>query len=213
MILYDLINGDPYTQKVTYRPRTCFLMTQLGGRVPEEVDDIRRGLGRVLATYDFSLIDANSAITGKDFLSKIWSMIVSVPLAVAIVHEGMPAMTLCNVFYEVGLAQALGKETIVIKTAQAEAPSDFVRTEYIEYDGGFENKLSRFMESVLERSAYYEEMSYLLEQNPLLAIDYLRRSFLISGREECSRRASEIVDALSLEGRARDSVEMMLAEF
>ena len=213
MILYDLINGDPYTQKVTYRPRTCFLMTQLGGKVPEEVDRVRRELGRTLDAYDFNLIDANSAITGKDFLSKIWSMIVSVPLAVAVVHEGMPAMTLCNVFYEVGLAQALGKETIVIKTARAEVPSDFVRTEYIEYDSGFEHTLSRFVESVLERSAYYEEMSYLLEQNPLLAIDYLRRSFLISGREECSSRASEIVSALPLEGRARDSVEMMLAEF
>ena len=181
--------------------------------MPGEVNDMRRGLRKVLDARAFNLIDANSAITGKDFLSKIWSMIVSVPLAVAVVHENMPATTMCNVFYEIGLAQALGKETIVIKTAQAKVPSDFVRTEYIKYDEGFENKLSRFLESILERSTYYEEMSHLLEQNPLLAIDYLRRSYLISGREECSRKAGKIVGALPLEGRARDSVEMMLAEF
>ncbi len=112
MILYELTNGDPYTRKVTYRPRTCFLMTQLGGKIPPEVDNIRRDLGHVLATRDFKLIDANSTITGRDFLAKIWHMIVAVPLAVAVVHKEMKQKTLWNVYYEVGVAQALGKETI-----------------------------------------------------------------------------------------------------
>src|ERR687895_144590 len=115
MILYELTNGDPHTRKIDYRPQTCFLMTQLGGTVPPEVDDMRRDLGNVLDAHGFKLIDANSTITGRDFLAKIWHMLVAVPLAVAVVHKGMRKQTLWNVYYEIGVAQALGKETIVIK--------------------------------------------------------------------------------------------------
>ena len=213
MIVYELTNGDPYTRKITYRPRTCFLMTQLGGGVPPEVDNVRRDLGRILGAYDFRLIDANSTITGKDFLAKIWHMIVAVPLAVAVVHKEMKPKTLWNVYYEIGVAQALGKETIVIKGEGVDVPSDFVRTEYIEYDANFEAKAGTFLEGILERARYYEDMSDLLEQNPLLAIDYLRRAFLLHGEVGCRDRAKTILNGLSLEGRARDSVEMMLAEF
>ena len=62
--------GDPHTRKIDYRPQTCFLMTQLGGTVPPEVDAMRRALGSVLDTHGFKLIDANSTITGRDFLTK-----------------------------------------------------------------------------------------------------------------------------------------------
>lgn len=213
MILYELTNGDPFTRKVTYRPRTCFLMTQLGGEIPPEVNNIRHDLGRVLDAHDFKLIDANSTITGRDFLTKIWNMIVAVPLAVAVVHKKMRRETLWNVYYEIGVAQALGKETIIIKGEGAKVASDFVRTEYIKYDDNFEENVSRFLESIFERARYYEAMADLLTQNPLLAIDYLRRAYLICGRTGCRDYAKEILDGLDLEGRARDSVEMLLAEF
>lgn len=213
MILYGLVDGDPYTRKINYRPRTCFLMTQLGKPIPKEVDSIRRDLGHVLKAHEIELIDANSTITGRDFLVKIWNMVVTVPLAVALVHQDMRPKTLCNVFYEVGIAQALGKETIVIKAQGAEVPSDFVRTEYIEYDDDFEEKAGKYLKSFFERADYYEQMADLLEQNPLLAIDYLRRAFLISGRPDCRERAKALLGNLTLEGRARDSVELLLAEF
>jgi hypothetical protein len=95
-------------------------MTQLGEPVPEQVISIKCDLNNILKSQDIKLIDANSDVTGKDFLSKIWSMIVAVPLAVAVVHKDMPVSTLHNVFYEIGVAQALGKETIVIKAKDAE---------------------------------------------------------------------------------------------
>jgi len=213
MILYDPTNGDPHTLKVDYRPQTCFLMTQLGGTIPPEVDDMRRDLGSVLDTHGYTLIDANSTITGRDFLSKIWKMLISVPLAVAVVHESMKETTLWNVYYEIGVAQSLGKETIIIKGEGINVPSDFVRTEYIEYDGDFKGKIGTFMEDITDRARYYEDVAELLLENPLLAIDYLRRAYLINGREDCRNKAKSILDGLSLEGRARNSVEMLLAEF
>lgn len=92
-------------------------------------------------------------------------------------------------------------------------PSDFVRTEYIEYDDDFKDKVGTFMESITDRARYYEDVAELLLENPLLAIDYLRRAHLLNGRDDCRNKARNILDALSLEGRARNSVEMLLAEF
>lgn len=213
MILYRLNEGLAYQEKVLYRPRTCFLMTQLGDPVPPEVDAIRKKLKSALDEYDVKLIDADSEVTGGDFLFKIWQMIVAVPLAVAIVHEDMPVATQCNVFYEIGLAHALGKESIVIKTPKAQIPSDFVRTEYIRHDSRFEQKMTKYLEKFLKQGEWYELVAEQVERNPLLAIDYLRRAYLISGDARIKEEVANIRETLSLHERAKNSVETLLAEF
>ena len=68
-------------------------------------------------------------MTGWDFLIKIWKLIASSPLAVGIVHEDIASSTQVNIYYELGIAQALGKETVIVKSPGAKVPSDFVRTE------------------------------------------------------------------------------------
>jgi len=134
-------------------------MTQLGEPVPEEVVEIRRNLKGILKQHDINLIDADSEVTGGDFLIKIWLMIAAVPLAVAVVHEEMKPSTLSNIFYEIGLAQALGKESIVIKTDKATIPSDFVRTEYIKHDGNFERRMNQYINKFLKQGEWYEKLA------------------------------------------------------
>jgi len=188
-------------------------MTQLGEPVPEEVVAIRRSLKGVLNQYDIDLIDADSEITGGDFLIKIWSMLAAVPLAVAVVHEDMKPSTLSNIFYEIGLAQALGKESIVIKTDKATIPSDFIRTEYIKHDGNFERRMHQYINKFLRQGEWYELLADNLERNPLLSLDYLRRAFLITGEESLKENVTEICETLALHERARNSVESLLARF
>src|SRR3977135_73555 len=115
MIFYRPTDSDPYTTAIKYRPRTCFLMTQLG-EPHAEVVAIRDYLSNILSTFKIKLIDADSVVTGKDFLLKIWNLLLAVPLGVAIVHEKMRTETLCNIFYELGVLQAYGKETLIVKT-------------------------------------------------------------------------------------------------
>jgi hypothetical protein len=213
MILYRLNEGLAYQEKVLYRPRTCFLMTQLGDPVPPEVEAVRKKLKSALDEYGVELIDADSEVTGGDFLFKIWQMIVAVPLAIAIVHEGMPVTTQCNVFYEVGLAHALGKESIVIKTPKAQIPSDFVRTEYIKYDSHFEQRRNKYLGNFFKQGEWYELVAEQVERNPLLAIDYLRRAYLISGNSQIKEEVANIRETLFLHERAKNSVETLLAEF
>jgi len=80
------------------------------------------------------VIDASTQITGRDFLLKIWKQIAAAPLAIGVCHENIPITTQSNIYYELGVAQALGKETIIVKSPKADIPSDFVRTEYLEYN-------------------------------------------------------------------------------
>ncbi len=188
-------------------------MTQLGEPIAEEVVAIRARVEQAFREDGFDVIDANSFTTGRDFLHKIWEIIVSVPVGVAIIPKGMKPMTLANVFYEVGLMQALGKETIVVKAPGAQVPSDFVRTEYVTADDALEEKLAAFLTSLRERAAHYGFVGSLVEHNPLLALDYFRRAYLLSGSAEWREQAVALVESTDLSERATDSVEMILASF
>ena len=213
MIFYSPIEGDAFTGKVAYRPRTCFLMTQLGQPVAPVVVQIRKRLATILSERNINLMDANDVVTGKDFLMKIWRLIVAVPLGVAVIDHQMSPQTLSNIFYEIGMLQAYGKESLIIKTPETGIPSDFLRTEYVEFGPNFEKNLRKYLQSFFNQAEYYVSVANQLENNPLLAIDYLRRAYLITGKEELRSLARQIFEDASIEGRAKNSVEMILADF
>ena len=214
MIIYNPIDGEAVQHGFRYRPRTCFLMSKLGEDVPSEVTRLRSVLANCLDEYQYSVIDAESEVTGRDFLQKIWKLILSVPVGIAVIHSAIPPETLGNIFFELGLLQAYGKETLVVKAGEIDIPSDFVRTEYIPAGAGLERKAKSFMTTVLQQGEHFAEVSdYVVDGNPLLAIDYLRRAYLILGDESLQARALEIFGGLNLEARARNSVEMLLAGF
>ena len=203
MIFYRPTNREVYTDPVKYKPRTCFIMTQLGGKLPEQVIEIRKELTKYLDSYSISEVDASSFVTGGDFLIKIWDIIISVPFGIAIVTEGMKESTLSNIFYEIGLLNSLGKETIIIKSKDYKIPSDFIRTEYIEFNNQFSNNIKKFLNNVFELAEHYELMSDLLEKNPVLSIDYLRRAYLITNDIEFKNKARDIYKKNSFDSQSK----------
>ena len=213
MILYRPTDGDVLTTTLNLRPRTCFLMTQLGTPVDPEITKIQQNIERQLSRKKIACIDADSVTTGNDFLDKIWRLIASVPIGVAIIHEEMSQKTVANIFYELGMMDSLGKQTIVVKSPGAALPSDFVRTEYIPSDGDFTRRFGSFLDSTLALEGYFETLADELEKNPLLSIDYLRRAYLVGGDKRHSTRSQEILDGAEIHGRAKNSVEMLLARF
>ena len=213
MIFYRPTDGDVLSAPTKWRPRTAFLMAQLGGTVPDVVREIREATRKVLDSHSYELVDADSVTTGKDFLLKIWQLVLSVPVGIAIVHEGIPQPTMANVFYELGWMQAYGKETIVIKAGDVAIPSDLVRTEYVPFDAQFKRRFGSFVDGLQENASYYATLAEQLERNPLLAIDYLRRAYLLTGDKALRDRSREIFAASGLKGRAKNSVETLLSDF
>lgn len=107
----------------------------------------------------------------------------------------------------------MGKESVIVKSPPAEIPSDFVRTEYIEFNADFDESFAQYLGSLDEQAAHYEIVADQLDRNPVLAIDYLKRAYLISGDSNLQKKASELVRAAGLESRARNSVEALAAVF
>jgi hypothetical protein len=213
MIIYSPLDGDAITNSVISKPRHCFLMTRLGKSIPPGVKEIRDAVTKVCAQYKYSVIDANARVTGRDFLLKIWRQIASAPLAVGVAHEDIPVTSQANIYYELGVAQALGKETVIIKSAGVQVPSDFIRTEYIEFDETFPEKFASYLESAIEQAGHYEIVADQLERNPILAIDYLKRAFLITGDKRLRAKAQAVIKGAGLEQRAANSVELLAAAF
>ncbi len=213
MIIYNPIDGDCLTAPIASKPRHCFLMTRLGNPKPSMIDDIQAQIQECCANHSYTVIDANSRVTGRDFLLKIWNLIASVPLAIAIIHEDVPHTTQGNIYYEFGVAQALGKETLIVKSEKSSIPSDFIRSEYIEFNSNFTQKFNSYLEEIFDQAKHYELVADLLEQNPILAIDYLRRAFLITGEPELKNKAKLIAQNAGFHNRAKNSVELLAAEF
>jgi methylmalonyl-CoA mutase cobalamin-binding subunit len=213
MIFYRPTDGDVPSGPINWQPRSCFVMSAMGRPVPEALARARKRVDAAIGAAGFRVKDASSVTTGKDYLLKIWSLAVCAPVGVAIVHDGIRADTMANVFYELGLMHAYGRETVVVKVGGVQLPSDLVRTEYIELDRAFAVKFAAFMASLDERADYYLTLADQLEKNPLLAIDYLRRSYLLSGDKALERRARNIFAESGFAERARDSVEHNLVRF
>ncbi len=213
MIIYSPLDGDAFTSLIPCNPRHCFLMTRLGHPVPEAVEDIRVAVTAICSQHGYQVIDAGSKITGRDILLKIWKLIASAPLSIGICHEELPQSTQANIYYEIGVAQALGKETLLIKSPEAKIPSDFIRTEYVEFNGDFNSNFQAFLTSLSEQADHYEIVADQLDRNPILALDYLKRAFLISGDGRLRAKAQSLIEEAGLSDRAKNSVELLAAAF
>ena len=196
MINYNLIDGDVYSKKIKYRPKTCFIMTKLGKPIPKEIKNMRRTVAKYLRGHGFEIIDASSKVTGRDFLLKIFGLILSVPLGIALISENLESTTIANIFYEIGLLQALGKETLIVKTKKSNIPSDFVRTEYIEYDNKFKDKVNEYLKTYFQLAEHYTLLGCELIKDPITSIDYLKRSYLMTDDSNTKNKINKIISNL-----------------
>ena len=213
MIIYNPLDGDAITSSIPSNPRHCFLMTRLGHPIPQAVANIRDVVSELCINANLKVIDASSRVTGRDFLLKIWRLIASSPISIGICHEEIPESSQANIYYEIGVAQALGKETLIIKSPMAKVPSDFIRTEYVEFNGDFRKNFTAYLDSLPEQADHYELVADQLERNPILAIDYLKRAFLISGEDRLRKKARLLLDNAGVNDRAKNSVELLAASF
>ena len=210
MITYSPHDGQVLTDRIKYQPKSCFIMTQLGGSIPNNLKEIRKAISHELRERKIKEIDAYTQITGRDFLLKIWRQILSVPMGVAIITNQMDSSTVANIFYEIGLLDSLGKETIIVKAKDREIPSDFIRTEYIAYGKSFTDKFNKYIDTIFEQAEHYETMSNLMGANPVLSIDYLRRAYLITGNKSLIKKAQKIFKKNEFDDQSKFTIRNFL---
>ena len=88
-----------------------------------------------------------------------------------------------------------------------------MRTEYVNYDEDFDKNFNKYIEGLTDQAEYYVKISDQLEKDPLLAIDYLRRAYLITNERSHQIHAKEHFESASIQDRAKSSVELLLISF
>ena len=193
MIIYHPFEGDISSAPQEYIPKSCFIMTQLGDKVCPHVTRIRGNVSKLLKKHKLKEIDADSTTTGGDYMTKIWKQTISSPIGIAIISETLPSRTIGNIFYELALMDSYGKETLVIKTPKCEIPSDLKRTEYINAEKQYSKKIEAFIKNLKKRADYYELVADQIEDaDPVQAIDYYRRAYLILGEKRIKNLAKSL---------------------
>lgn len=213
MTYYRPTDGEVHNAPIRWRPRTCFVMSAMGRQLPPAVREVRTKVARSLGRHDFTFVDAGAHTTGKDYLRKIWEIAVGCPVGVAIVHDGIRPDTMANIFYELGLLHTYGRDTIVVRVGPVVLPSDFVRTEYINYGRQFSRAMDAFLGALDDRAEYYLTLGDQLRNNPELELDYLRRAFLLTGDKRLQKRATRIRSRFGTIERATGEITPLPVEF
>ena len=107
----------------------------------------------------------------------------------------------------------MGKETVIVKSPNSDIPSDFVRSEYVLFDDHFATNFSRYLEGLADLANHYEVIAAQLDRNPVLALDYLKRAYLITGDARLRVKATDVSDNADFGDRAKNSVEILAREF
>jgi len=192
MIIYDVTSNNIFEEPIQMKPKQIFVMTKLGKKRAKIIDEIMEEMDEILNEHKFTKLTADDLITGNDYMQKINKLIHESAIGIAIVDSSFECRTLCNIFYECGLMDSIGKETIIIKTEKTEIPSDFVRTEYIEYSPNtFKNKLRSYFKVLSSQAEYYDKVSDNTQKNPIYSIDYTKRAYMLSN-------SSQIYDKLGV---------------
>jgi hypothetical protein len=179
-------------------------MLHSGTKVSEVEIRMDRVVSESLESLGHPVTKATSLRGTKDYLEKIIQMIRGCGLGIAIFSEFTPAPTLANIFFEVGLCSVLGKPVIIVKSDESKAPSDFVRTEWVTYQGGNTRKLKKDLrsaiESVVKLAQYYEDLGDLaMEAEDVdieLAFERYKQSVLIAGSKSAQQKIENILEQL-----------------
>jgi hypothetical protein len=144
--------------------------------------------------------DADASVGGGDFLERILGLIRATGFTVAIFsHETRPN-AVANITLELGFAAMCGKPLVIVKSKKAKPPSDFIRTDWVEYDAGDEHRFRRKLNQALdtiEAAGPYED--WLLDialdarsTDCAVALERATKAFLLTADPTILAKAEQI---------------------
>lgn len=200
---------DPFSP----RPKSAFLMLQLGGTIAGSEIRMRQLVSDALTDRGIAALTTEVVSGTGDYLKKIVDLLRACGFGFAIFSDVTPARSLANIFFEVGVAGILGKPVQLLLAGAAPPPSDFVRTEWIRFDEAHENQflrqLSQALGTIGELAEYYRklELIALHAQTPDLeeAFERFKQAILIGDDVDVRKGIATIRDLLKNSGRKRNA--------
>jgi hypothetical protein len=111
-------------------------------------------LKAVAQKLEKSIARADDFFTNDQVVNEIWTALVSTKLVIADCTHRNP-----NVFYEIGLAHAIGKPTILMTQDSEDVPFDLRHRRYLKYEltprgmKSFEESLEKTIATILAKEA------------------------------------------------------------
>lgn len=169
-----------------------------------------------LAARAFNAVTASDIRGTGDFLTKIVDLIRGCGFAIAIFSEQTPAKTLANIFFEIGVAGLLGKPVQLVLAGANPAPSDFVRTEWINYRPGelasLREDIGASLDRIEEMAVFYRkiaEVALEAEQPDLeLVFERYKQAVLIGDDAAAREGVQAVIERLQAARRAEGRDDM-----
>jgi hypothetical protein len=205
----DILSSPPKR----LHPGHAFVMRQIGD--PPAVDKrMAEIVEEVFAARGVRTKDADASTGGGDFLERILGLIRATGFTVAIFSHETRADAMANITLELGFAAMCGKPLVIVKSKEAKAPSDFTRTDWIEFDQGkegrFRAKLNQALNTIEEASDFE---NFLLETaieaksiDCAVALERAIKAFLLNSDATLLDKAERIAERLEAAG-ANESID------
>jgi hypothetical protein len=215
-LLFSPVNQEEINSPYSPRPRGAFLMVQLGGRPAPTEEAMIHVVREVLADLSFTALTASDVRRTTDFLHKIIDLIRGCGFCVAVFSDRTPARTLANIFFEIGVAAMLGKPVQLVWAGRnprsTAAPSDFIRTEWIRYVPGQDDRLRNEVRDAIAQieqgAAFYRQIGDIAlnarEPDLELAFERFKQAVLIADDVGARSRIKAVRDRLAAAGPVLD---------
>jgi len=189
-------------------------MLQANERASAIERDMETEVRRILMEMRFEPCAATDFSGTSDYLEKIIDLIRGCGFGVAIYSNETESRSLGNIFFEVGVSHLLGKPVQLLVAGPQPTPSDFVRTEWVQYDpakkAGSLASLKRAFDGI-EASA---EFAYKLgciafeadEVDYELAFERFKQAVLIADHPGAREKITEIRALLKVRSRGAASL-------
>ena len=190
-------------------------MRQIGN--PPALDETMMSLVKeVFEARGIGMKDADASTGAKDFLERILGLIRGTGFTVAIFSEDTRGTALANIALELGFASMCGKPLVIVKSKAAPTPSDFTRTDWIEYEATdelrFRRKLNQAVDELDSLAAFTEVLLDVAMDAPAMdcavAFERASKAFLLTNEPRFLDSAEMIERRLADAARDDDIADL-----
>jgi hypothetical protein len=173
-------------------PKTGFFMFS----TRENIRGLRNTINQTFEAAGFHLVDAMARMGGDDNYCKICELIQSTAFGVALITENTPPESRENIYLEIGLVRAFGKESLIL------TPDRMIIASDLEGKGvfPFNNKkqlikgINNWISQIPRRIKFFNRFSeiYLKQADYEKFFDYSKKAIMFGDYGQPLRRLNEV---------------------